>query len=181
MSEHEELTTRRLSLSRPTEGDIDALLAVHRDPAACRHNPSDALDTRSEAEDRYGRWDALWQARGFGYWTVRSRGAVPVLGFCGVKPMELAGRPVLNLFYRFAPAAWGRGFAGEAATAVVSWSAAHVPELPLIARIRPDNLPSQRVALRAGLQRAEHLDGPGYDGFDWIYVSAGGARPMAGG
>ncbi|MFJ9771377.1 GNAT family N-acetyltransferase [Kitasatospora sp. NPDC101157] len=179
MSGHEELTTRRLSLRRPTEGDVDAVLAVHRDPAACLHNPSDALATRSEAEERYGRWDALWQARGFGYWTVRARGAAPVLGFCGVKPMELAGRPVLNLFYRFAPAAWGRGFATEAATAVVRWSAANVPGLPLIARVRPDNLPSQGVALRAGLRRAEHLDGPGCDGLDWIYVAEGGARLMA--
>ncbi|WBP86036.1 GNAT family N-acetyltransferase [Kitasatospora cathayae] len=179
MSGHEELITRRLSLRRPTEGDIDAVLAIHRDPAACRHNPSDALTTRAEAEERYGRWDALWQAHGFGYWTVRSRGASPVLGFCGVQPMELVGRPVLNLFYRFAPAAWGHGFAGEAATAVVSWSAAHVPELPLIARIRPENLPSQRVALRAGLRRAEHLDGPGYDGFDRIYVAEGSASLLA--
>ncbi|MEV7599288.1 GNAT family N-acetyltransferase [Kitasatospora sp. NPDC089797] len=172
MGGHEELTTRRLSLRRPTAEDVDAILAVHRDPAACLHNPSDALDSRAGAEERLGAWDALWRARGFGYWTVRARaqGASPVLGFCGVKPMDLAGRPVLNLFYRFAPAAWGQGFAAEAAPAVVAWSAAHVPGLPLIARIRPGNLPSQRVALRAGLCRAEHLDGPGHDGFDLIYA-----------
>ncbi|MER7668373.1 hypothetical protein ABTY61_07880 [Kitasatospora sp. NPDC096128] len=53
----------------------------------------------------------------------------------------------------------------------MEWSAAHVPGLPLIARIRPDNLASQGVALRVGLHRAEHLDGPGYDGFDWIYTA----------
>nr|WP_188307862.1 GNAT family N-acetyltransferase [Streptomyces sp. CBMA123] len=172
------MTTSRLSLRRPVEGDVDAVLAIHRDPDACRHNPSDALTTRAEAEERHGRWDALWRARGFGYWTVRSREASPVLGFCGVKPMDLAGRPVLNLFYRFAPAAWGHGYAAEAATAVVTWAATHAPELPLIARIRPENLPSQRVALRAGLHRAEHLDGPGCDGFDWIYAAGpvGGHR-----
>ncbi|MFG2841886.1 GNAT family N-acetyltransferase [Kitasatospora sp. NPDC048296] len=171
MSGHEELMTRRLSLRRPTAGDLDAVLAIHRDPATCVHNPSDALTSRAEAEERYARWDALWQVRGYGYWTVRERGASPVLGFCGVKRMDLAGRPVLNLFYRFAPAAWGRGFATEAATAVVAWSVSAVPELPLIARVRPENLPSQHVALRAGLRRAEHLDGPGYDGYDWIYAS----------
>ncbi|MEU9040422.1 MULTISPECIES: GNAT family N-acetyltransferase [unclassified Kitasatospora] len=169
MTGHRELTTLRLSLRRPSEADTDAILAVHSDPAACLHNPSDALATRAEAEELYGRWDALWEHRGFGYWTVRELDSPTVLGFCGVKPMELAGLPVLNLFYRFAPAAWGRGLASEAATAVVAWSGAAVPDLPLIARIRPANLASQRVALRAGLRRAEHLDGEGCDGFDWLY------------
>ncbi|MGW2703153.1 hypothetical protein [Streptomyces sp. NPDC001340] len=46
-----------------------------------------------------------------------------------------------------------------------------MPGLPLIARIRPANTASQRVALRAGLGRAQHLDTEGYDGFDWIYVA----------
>ncbi|MFI0541539.1 hypothetical protein RKD19_007561 [Streptomyces canus] len=71
--------------------------------------------------------------------------------------MGLHGEPVLNLFHRFAP----------------SPGAAHVPDLPLIARVRPANRASQRVAERAGLSRAPHLDTEGYDGFDWIYV----ARP----
>ncbi|MEV7771018.1 GNAT family N-acetyltransferase [Kitasatospora sp. NPDC086791] len=169
MSGHEELTTRRLSLKRPVKGDIDAVLAIHGDPAACAHNPSDALATRAEAEERYGHWDALWRRRGYGYWTVREHDAPAVLGFCGVKPMTLAGLPVLNLVYRLAPASWGRGLAGEAATAVAAWARAAEPGLSLIARIRPANLASQRVALRAGLRRAEHLDEGGCDGLDWIH------------
>ncbi|MFG2911908.1 GNAT family N-acetyltransferase [Kitasatospora sp. NPDC048298] len=171
MGGREELTTSRLSLLRPVEGDIDAILAVHRDPATCVHNPSDALATRAEAEERYGRWNAVWEHHGYGYWTVRTHNSPAVLGFCGIKPMELAGLPILNLFYRFAPAAWGRGLATEAATAVAGWAAAHVPDLPLIARVRPENLASRRVALRAGLCRAEHLDGEGHDGYDLIFAS----------
>jgi RimJ/RimL family protein N-acetyltransferase len=52
---------------------------------------------------------------------------------------------------------------------VVGWAAER--RLSLVARIRPENLASQRVAIRAGLVRAEHLDGEGYDGFDWLYES----------
>ncbi|BDM68443.1 hypothetical protein HEK616_19300 [Streptomyces nigrescens] len=51
-----------------------------------------------------------------------------------------------------------------------------MPDTPLIARVRPANVASQRVAVRAGLRRARHLDAEGYDGFDWIYV----ARPADG-
>ncbi|CAL9492896.1 Acetyltransferase [Streptomyces sp. enrichment culture] len=167
----EELRTSRLSLRRPTEADIDAILAIHRDPAACLHNPSDALADLDEAEGLYRRWNDQWQRCGYGYWVVRRHGHASPLGFCGVKPMELRGMEVLNLFYRFAPSAWGRGFAGEAATAVTAWASQHVPGLPLIARVRPANVASQRVAVRAGLTRAERLDGPGHDGFDWIYAT----------
>jgi len=181
MSEHgpaaEELETHRLCLRRPTEADVDAILAVHSDPETCAHNPSDALTRFEEAEQLYRRWDKQWHQHGYGYWVVRRHDASQQLGFCGIKPMELHGEAVLNLFYRFAAAAWGQGFAGEAATAVTTWVTRHVPELPLIARVRPANIASQRVAERAGLSRAEHLDTEGYDGFDWIYVARPELRP----
>jgi RimJ/RimL family protein N-acetyltransferase len=167
----EELSTARLSLRRPTEADIDAIFAIHSDPATCLHNPSDALARPEEAEELYQRWNNQWQSCGYGYWVVRRHNSARQLGFCGVKPMDLNGMNVLNLFYRFAASAWGQGFASEAAIAVTDWVSRHVTDLPLIARVRPANAASQRVAVRASLMRAEHLDGPGYDGFDWIYAA----------
>jgi RimJ/RimL family protein N-acetyltransferase len=165
----EELLTGRLSLRRPTPGDVPTILAVHADPLACAHNPSDALATRAEAEELYQRWDEHWRSFGFGYWVVR-RDETPV-GFCGLKVMDLRDQRVLNLFYRLAPACWNQGIATEAATAVVRWATARHPGQPVIARVRPENIASQRVAARTGLVRAEHLDGEGYDGFDWVFAS----------
>jgi ribosomal-protein-alanine N-acetyltransferase len=167
----EELQTARLSLRRPTAADIDAIHVIHSDPLTCLHNPSDALARHDEAEELYQRWNDQWQRCGYGYWVVRRHGSPLQLGFCGVKPMELSDMKVLNLFYRFDSAAWGQGLASEAATAVATWASRQVPHLPLIARVRPANVASQRVAIRAGLTRAEHLDGTGYDGFDWIFAT----------
>ncbi|MBQ1041369.1 MULTISPECIES: GNAT family N-acetyltransferase [unclassified Micromonospora] len=169
MGEHEELTTARLRLRRPTRDDVDLIHALHTDSRACAHNPSDLLADRAEAGERFRRWDAHWRRHGFGYWSV-CRDDRPV-GFCGLKLMRLHDSDVLNLFYRLDPAVWGDGVAGEAATAVVAWAAAHRPELPVVARIRPANTASERVARRAGLHRAAHLDTPGEDGPDLIYVS----------
>jgi RimJ/RimL family protein N-acetyltransferase len=164
------LQTARLSLRRPTVGDIDAIFEIQGDPRACHHNPSDRLSQCEEAEELYRRWDEQWRRYGYGYWVVCRHGSDVQLGFCGVKPMELSGLKVLNLFYRFDPSAWGKGFASEAATAVAAWASWQVPELPLIARVRPANVASQRVAIRAGLIRAEHLDTTGEDGVDWIFA-----------
>jgi ribosomal-protein-alanine N-acetyltransferase len=167
----EELRTARLSLRRPTAGDIDPIFEIQGDPRACLHNRSDCLTRREEAQELYQRWNEQWERYGYGYWVVRRRGSDLQLGFCGIKAMELNGLKVLNLFYRFAPSAWGRGFASEAAAAVAAWASRQVPDLPLIARVRPGNVASQRVATRAGLIRAEHLDTTGEDGVDWIFAA----------
>jgi [ribosomal protein S5]-alanine N-acetyltransferase len=167
----EELLTTRLALQRPARSDVGAIFSIHHDPQACVHNPSDALATREDAERLFERWDAHWRRFGFGYWKVRWRDSERPVGFCGVKVMHLRGRQVLNLFCRLDPLVWSRGVGSEAATAVVRWSAQRVPEYSLIARVRPQNVASQRAAIRAGLVRAEHLDTPGEDGPDWIYVA----------
>lgn len=143
---------------------------IHRDRAAVAHNPSDALADEHSADELLRRWQTRWQRNGIGYWMVAGRTDPTVLGFCGVRPMLLAAAPVLNLFYRFDPAVWGRGIATEAVTAVVDWITRLRPERPLVARIRPGNTASARVAAKAGLVRAADLDTDGEDGPDHIWI-----------
>ena len=171
-----ELLTSRLVLRRPEPEDTGAIFAIHSDPRACAHNPSDTLTTPEDAGRLFGRWDGHWRRFGFGYWVIRWRDSVAPVGFCGVKVMHLEDQRVLNLFYRLDPEAWGNGVASEAAAAVVRWASRRHPEYPLIARVRPQNAASHRVAIRAGLVRAEQLDQPGEDGLDWIYVAPSSAR-----
>ncbi len=168
----ERLTTDRLALRRPSIRDLDAIYAITSDSRATSYNPSDAITTTAEAVDLFDRWDEQWDRYGFGYWVVRQIDRPEILGFCGLKVMQFQGVTVLNLFYRLAPAVWGNGFAGEAAAAVVRWAEVHVPGCMIIARVRPANHRSQRVALKAGLRRAPRLDASGFDGVDWIYSSA---------
>jgi hypothetical protein len=124
-----ELLTERLSLRRPTRDDIPAILAINRDRGVGEHNPADRLTTVEQAVELFGRWDEHWRTHGFGYWVVRLRSGEQVLGFCGLKRMQLDGREVLNLFYRLDPSAWGgseahpggRGRAGKPRQRVRRW------------------------------------------------------------
>ena len=77
------------------------------------------------------------------------------------------------MFGSLDPCAWGQGLGSEAAAAVVGWSLQLHSARPVIARVRPANHTSARVALKVGLARATKLDGLGEDGPDWIFASLG--------
>jgi RimJ/RimL family protein N-acetyltransferase len=164
-----ELVTSRLRLRRPVEGDVPVVLSIHAEPAAVAHNPSEMLVDAVGAQQLWARWSRHWDVHGFGYWAVTLLPDGRVIGFCGLKVMRLGDDEVLNLFYRFHPDVWGRGFATESATAVTAWARAARPHDEVIARVRPDNVASHKVAASAGLVRAAALDATGEDGLDLMY------------
>jgi RimJ/RimL family protein N-acetyltransferase len=171
---HPALTTARLSLDAPREADAPSILAIAGDPRTTVHNPSDHVEDLPEARRLVARWQSHWNDHGFGYWCVSEHGGTAIVGYCGVKHMTAAGLPVLNLLYRFRPEVWGRGYAMEAACAVVAWVTAHRPGSTVLARVRPDNIASQRVALHVGLRRDPALDEPGEDGMDLAFTDRSG-------
>lgn len=155
----------------PCVDESKAVFAILGDQRTVRHNPSDLVTDVAEAHELIGRWVQHWRAQGFGYWCVRVAGSPDVVGYCGVKKMTAHGKPVLNLVYRFTPDVWGRGYATEAAAAVVFWVEEHQPDATILARVRPDNEASRNVALKVGLQRDRSLDEPGEDGLDLAYTN----------
>ncbi len=165
--------TLRLFLRQPTADDVGVILRLHQDPLATAHNPSDALEDEPAAQKLLRQWTQHWQQHAIGYWALSWRDDAAVLGFCGLKVVTMHGRTVSNLMYRLDPAAWGHGVATEAASAVVEQALGHRPNDPVIARVRPANRASARVALKAGLVRAAELDTIGEDGLDHIYASPG--------
>src|SRR6476619_7044842 len=111
------MRTERLLLARPLATDAAGVFAILGDPRTVEHNPS----------ERVARWLRHWDEHGFGYWCVRESGSDRIIGYAGVKRMQVHGRPVLNLVYRFVPEVWGRGFATEAASGGVSRALAEMP------------------------------------------------------
>jgi ribosomal-protein-alanine N-acetyltransferase len=168
----QELRTERLRLTPPVPSDAAAVLAILGDPRTVEHNPSDRLADEGEATALVARWVRHWAEHGFGYRCVREHGSDRIVGYAGLKRMTMDGRPVLNLVYRFVPDVWGRGLATEAADALVANALEEQPGQTIVARVRPDNRPSQHVALKAGLRRDVALDCQGEDGLDWAFASS---------
>ena len=163
-----EIRTDRLLLRRPTDADASFVLALHSDPHAVAHNPADALSDLAGAHARLATWSEHWKG-GLGYWIVEEAPPGRPIGVCGVKAVDLLGRPSWNLLYRFLPEVWGRGYATEAARASIEAAAQVDGSRPVVARIRPSNSASSRVAEAVGLVRRPDLDLDGDDGPDEVW------------
>lgn len=62
-----------------------------------------------------------------------------------------------ELGYTFARAAWGNGFALEAARACVEAAFAHLPQRRVVAKVEPRNGRSIRLAQRLGMRTVETI------------------------
>jgi len=151
--------TERLVLRRPTADDLDDVERIHGNPAVWRHSPDRGGGwDRAECEANLRKWTAAWAADGVGFWAVECEKRV--IGFGGL--MWLRGRDggpdVLNVYYRFEPEAWGKGYATEMVRKAVALAQVQLPGAPLIVSTRPTNVEAARVAERAGFERRPDLD-----------------------
>lgn len=143
--------TSRLCLRRPTLADAEAVAGIQGDPATNAFNPSGPARAE-EASAMLESWIADWDRDGIGYWMVSQACGEPAIGVAGVRLSGVeADRVAYNLYYRFRPVAWGKGFAREAGAAAVEAVAARDPSSVVFAVIREDNVPSVRVATALGL------------------------------
>ncbi|XVX18894.1 GNAT family N-acetyltransferase [Actinomycetota bacterium] len=142
------LTTGRLRLRPIRPEDSGFWLAIHRDPALWGHAPFAMPQTDAEALAGLDQALDHWAEHGRGYRVVESLETGEAVGVAGLRH----DGDGLNLYYRFAAAAHGRGYAREAARAVVAEGLEWWPgEHSVHAVIRPDHQPSIRVAERTGL------------------------------
>jgi RimJ/RimL family protein N-acetyltransferase len=150
----------RIRLRRPTPEDAGAVFLVHGDPETNTFNPGGPDRDLEVSRRRLDGWLREWEEHGLGYHVAEDAATGEPLGITGVRVTDARAwgqpaEPVLNLYYRFRPVTWGTGIAREAAAAVLDAVTPWRPE-PVVAVIRPVNVPSTRLARRLGL--APHRD-----------------------
>jgi len=74
-----------------------------------------------------------------------------MFGDCGILRQQVEGERLYEIGYHLRRDFWGQGLATEAAIACRDWAFAHLKTERLISLIRPENLPSRRVAERVGM------------------------------
>lgn len=144
------LQTERLMLREMRDSDYDALCLMLRD-ADVMYAYAHAFD---EAESR--QWLARQQQRyaenGFGLWAVELKSTGEMIGQCGLTLQPLEDRQVIEVGYIFRKEFWHMGYATEAARACRDLAFDRFDAREVYSIIRDNNLPSQAVARRLGME-----------------------------
>lgn len=159
MNRFDELRTTRLRLRRWTAADRVAFAAMNADPDVMRYFPA-PLD-RAASDGFVDRIEARFEQLGYGLWALEIDGTGEFIGFTGLNPMPdgVPGAGGTEVGWRLAHAAWGQGYATEAALAALDVAArAGLPEVWSMTAVL--NLPSQAVMRRIGLVRYGEFDHP---------------------
>lgn len=112
-----ELETPRLALRPFAPEDVEDFHRVLTEPKVRRFLLDDSVVSRAWAEETIRRSTELFETAGYGLWAVRERGSTSLAGFAGY--WHFFAPPQVQLLYGIAPAHWSRGFASEAARAVI--------------------------------------------------------------
>jgi RimJ/RimL family protein N-acetyltransferase len=103
----------------------------------------------------------LQETLGHCFWALERRDTGDFIGFCGLKIMPDGIRGlegVIEIGWRLQRAAWGQGFAREAAEASLAWGFANLPVDRIAAITTPGNVRSWGLMQRLGMTRRHDLD-----------------------
>jgi RimJ/RimL family protein N-acetyltransferase len=151
----------RLRLRELAPPDRDAIFDLLGDSYAMRFFP------RAFSRDDAGQWIERNRQRyhifGYGLWAATEIESGELLGDCGPCWHEINDELQLEVGYHFRPRFWGRGYATEAARAVIGWCFRNVAVGHVISLIRPENVPSRHVAERNGLDVSGSVHWRGFE------------------
>jgi RimJ/RimL family protein N-acetyltransferase len=138
---NEQRWTDRLHLRRLTEDDLAGVGELEGSEEVVRGYLAD------------------WASDSLGYWAVERNGTL--IGVAGLRFLTFHLRETWNLYARFAPHAWGRGYALEVVEEALVVAQEQSQNLPVVARTNEPY--GFSLAERAGLTRRKDLDRDGLE------------------
>lgn len=201
----DQLETARLVLRRIAPGDLPFFTRIHALPEVARYLWPEGRPRSPEATEAWLRATLeSYEQLALGYLAVVRKADGALIGRCGLMdlvveaavpghgpragwfgdayaPTGVALTFECELGYTFDPAAWGMGFAAEAAGCVRDHARDALRLSYAISAIHPDNVRSRRVAERFGARAEGQMEifGLTWDRYVWKLAAdgAGGTRP----
>jgi RimJ/RimL family protein N-acetyltransferase len=142
------LITDRLVLRPVTAADHAGLLAHWTAPEVRRFLFDGGIVSSAEVTAMIEDSARNFAAAGYGLWLVRGRTGADLAGAVGLRPLEDLG---VEILYSLVPSVWGKGYATEAARAVVEHALGPLGLPGVLAEVDEGNAASAAVAERLGM------------------------------
>ena len=154
------IETPRLMLRDWSDADLPLFAAMNADPAVMEFFPG--VLTPEQTASFYRRIREEFAGYGYGLYAVERKSDRCFIGFTGLHwaRFEADFTPCVELGWRLCREAWGRGFAPEAAAAVLDYAFGLLGMTEIHSFTAAVNLRSQRVMEKIGMERVGRFDHP---------------------
>lgn len=150
------LVTERLLLSPVTASDYAALQAHWAAPDVRRFLFDGTMLSPAEISEAIDDSTRDFAAAGYGLWLIQEQDRTDLTGTAGLRPLDDIG---LEIFYSLAPGSWGKGYATEAARAVVEHALGPLGLPEVLAEVDAGNIASVAVVERLGMTAFDVVPG----------------------
>jgi RimJ/RimL family protein N-acetyltransferase len=145
------LVTARLIVRRMSIADAGFILTLLNEPSWLRFIGDRGVRTIDDAKNYITQGPAaMYASLGFGLCTVELKDSACPVGICGLMKRDYLD--AVDIGFAFLPAHWSRGYAYEAATAILNFAKADLGFKRILATTRPENVASQRLLEKLGLR-----------------------------
>ena len=146
--------TARLIVRGWRDDDIEAWAALNADARVMEFFPNAYDRARSEASAAAAR--SGLERDGYGWWAVEVKCGPRFAGVVALQEVPFTAHftPAFEIGWRLAHEAWGRGYATEAAQAILSFAFDPLGKTEVVAMTAALNLRSQAVMRKLGMTRA---------------------------
>jgi len=162
------IETDRLRMRPVTVDDTALMLAVWNDPAFIENVADRGIRTEEQARDAIEAGaQKLFEDYGYGPYCLSLKSDGTMIGICGLFKRENIEYP--DIGFGVLPDYCGKGYAGEAAIAVVDFARDSLGISILTAIVSPTNAPSIGLIKKLGLDFERMITMPGDDGAICLY------------
>lgn len=144
------LETERLYLRAFTIEDAPLLIDLNSDPEVTRYTGDGPVPTIKEAERILTEIIFPQYPNKIGRWAVHLKANEEFIGWCGIKFIQEENE--YDLGYRYYKKHWGKGYATEAANAVMDYGKNIIKLKEIIGRAAIDNKASIAVLKKMGME-----------------------------
>lgn len=145
------ITTQRLHLRNWLSTDADPFYAINQDPLVYEYLKGPM--TMDEVRDFIDRMQQQFTLGGYTLWAVEEKSSGAMMGFVGLNHTDWPAHftPAVEIGWRLGSQYWGKGYATEAAKAVLSYAFEALSLTELVSLTAVANQRSRRVMEKIGM------------------------------